>query len=79
MVLPMIVKKTTLSYINFLNNFVVMGLYALKSADRILLLGTVGTFFVFKKVTLRNRGPPNINLNFKKFELIGGNKNGQAF
>ena len=65
MVLPMIVKKTTLSYINFLNNFVVVGLYALKSADRISLLDMVGTFFVFKKVIFKNRGPPNINLNFK--------------
>ena len=65
MVLPMIVKKTTLSYINFLNNFVIVGLYALKSANRILLLDMVGTFFVFKGVIFRNRGPPNINLNFK--------------
>ena len=79
MVLPMIVIKTTLSYINYLNNFVVVGLYALKSADRISLLGTVSTFFVFKKITLRNRGPPNINLSLKKFELIGGNKNGETF
>lgn len=65
MVLPMIVKKTTLSYINFLNNFVVVGLYALKSADRISLLDMVGTFFVFKRALFRNRGPPIINLNFK--------------
>ena len=65
MVLPMIVKKTTLSYINFLNNFVVVGLYALKSADRISLLDMVGTFFVFKRAILRNRGPPDINLKFK--------------
>ena len=65
MVLPMIVKKTTLSYINFLNNFVVVGLYALKSADRISLLDMVGTFFVFKSANFRNRGPPTINLNFK--------------
>jgi len=65
MVLLMIVKKTTLSYINFLNNFVVVGLRALKSANRILFLDMVGTFFVFKNVIFRNRGPPNINLNFK--------------
>ena len=65
MVLPMIVKKTTLSYINFLNNFVVVGLYALKSADRISLLDMVGTFFAFKELIYTIRGPPNINLNLK--------------
>ena len=66
MVLPMIVKKTTLSYINFLNNYVVVELYALKSADRISLLDMVGTFFVFKKIIPRGRSPPTINLDFKK-------------
>ena len=65
MVLPMIVIKTTLSYINFLNNIVAMGLFALKSANRILLIDMVGTFFAFKGLIYRNRGPPNINLNFK--------------
>lgn len=65
MVLPMIVRKTTLSYVNFLNNFPTKGLHALKSANRILLLDMVGTFFVFKREIFRNRGPPNINLNFK--------------
>jgi len=66
----MIVEKTTLSYINFLNNFVVMGLYALKSANRISLLDMVGTFFVFKKIFYRSRGPPNINLNFKNLNWL---------
>jgi len=66
MVLPMIVKKTTLSYINFLNNFVVMGLYALKRANRILFLDMVGSFFAFKRVIPKCRSPPTINLDFKK-------------
>jgi len=66
MVLPMIVKKTTLSYINFLNIFVNMGLYALKSANHIMFFGMVGTFFVFKKGINRCRSPPTINLDFKK-------------
>jgi len=66
MVLPMIVKKTTLSYINFLNNFVVMGLYALKRANRILFLDMVGSFFAFKRVIPKCRSPPTINLDFVK-------------
>ena len=65
MVLPMIVIKTTLSYINFLNNIVAMGLFALKSANRILLIDMVGTFFAFKELICTIRGPPNINLNLK--------------
>ena len=65
MVLPMIVIKTTLSYINFLNNIVAMGLFALKSANRILLIDMVGTFFAFKELIYTIRGPPNINLNLK--------------
>jgi len=65
MVLPMIVKKSSLSYIDCINNIAVMGLYALKSANRISLLDMVGTFFAFIRIFLRNRGPPNINLNFK--------------
>jgi len=65
MVLPMIVEKTTLSYKIFLNNIVTKGLYALKSANRISLLDMVGTFFAFIRIFSRNRGPPNISLNFK--------------
>ena len=66
MVLPMIVRKTTLSYINFLNNFVFVGVYALKSANRILFIDMVGTFFAFKRVIPKCRSPPTINLDFKK-------------
>ena len=65
MVLPMIVKKTTLSYINFLNNFIVMGVYALKRANRILILDMVGSFFAFKRIIPKCRSPPTINLDFK--------------
>ena len=66
MVLPMIVIKTTLSYINFLNNIVAMGLFALKSANRILFIDMVGTFFAFKRVIPKCRSPPTINLDFKE-------------
>lgn len=48
-----------------ISNNIFMGLRALKSANRILFLDMVGTFLIFKSVILRNRGPPNINLNFK--------------
>ena len=65
MVLPMIVRKTTLSYINFLNNFVLVGVYALKSANRILFIDMVGTFFAFKRGISKCRSPPTINLDFK--------------
>jgi len=65
MVLPMIVEKTTLSYINFLKNFIVMGVYALKRANRILILDMVGSFFAFKKIIPKCRSPPTINLDFK--------------
>ena len=65
MVLPMIVEKTTLSYINFLDNFIVMGVYALKRANRILILDMVGSFFAFKKIIPKCRSPPTINLDFK--------------
>ena len=70
MVLPMIVKESTLSYIFDLINFVVMGVYALKSANRILLIDMVGTFFAFKGLIYRNRGPPNINLNLKSLNWL---------
>jgi len=65
MVLPMIVEKTTLSYIIFLNNFIVMGVYALKRANRILILDMVGSFFAFKRIIPKCRSPPTINLDFK--------------
>ena len=65
MVLPMIVKESTLSYIFDLINFVVMGVYALKSANRIFFIDMVGTFFAFKGLIYTIRGPPNINLNLK--------------
>ena len=65
MVLPMIVNESTLSYIFYLNNFIVVGVYALKSANRILLIDMVGTFFAFKELICTIRGPPNINLNLK--------------
>ena len=65
MVLPMIVRKTTLSYINFLDNFIVMGVYALKRANRILFLDMVGSFFAFKSIIPKCRSPPTINLDFK--------------
>ena len=65
MVLPMIVEKTTLSYINFLDNFIVMGVYALKRANRILFLDMVGSFFAFKSIIPKCRSPPTINLDFK--------------
>jgi len=64
-VLPMIVEKTTLSYIIFLNNFIVMGVYALKRANRILILDMVGSFFAFKRIIPKCRSPPTINLDFK--------------
>ena len=65
MVLPMIVEKTTLSYINFLNNFIVMGVYALKRANRILFIDMVGSFFAVKRIIPKCRSPPTINLDFK--------------
>ena len=65
MVLPMVVNKSTLSYkLILLDNFVYVGLFALKSANRVLFLDTVGTFFVFKSVMQRCRSPPTINLDF---------------
>ena len=70
----MVVNKSTLSYKLILDNFVYVGLFALKSASRVLFLDTVGTFFVFKSVMHRGRSPPTINLDFKKIELIGGIK-----
>ena len=76
MVLPMIVKKTTLSYKIFLNNFVNVGLYALKSANRILFLDMVGTFFAFKRVIPKCRSPPTINLDFKKIWIDRRNEYG---
>ena len=66
MVLPMIVKEPTLFYIFYLNKFIVVGVYALKSANRILFIDMVGTFFAFKELIYTIRGPPNINLNLKK-------------
>ena len=66
MVLPMIVKESTLSYIFYLINFIVVGGYALKSANRILFIDMVGTFFAFKRVIPKCRSPPTINLDFKK-------------
>ena len=59
-------KKDNIIYINFLNNFVVMGLYALKRANRILFLDMVGSFFEIKRVIPQYRSPPTINLDFKK-------------
>lgn len=61
----MILNLTTLTYELKNDNFVVVGLYALKSADRILFLDMVGTFFVFKKIIPKCRSPPTINLDFK--------------
>lgn len=62
----MIVNLTTLSYEFILNGFVNEGVYALKSANRILFLDMVGTFFVFEKVIPKCRSPPTINLDFEK-------------
>ena len=61
----MILNLTTLTYELKNDNFVVVGLYALKSADRILFLDMVGTFFVFKRIIPKCRSPPTINLDFK--------------
>lgn len=61
---PMVVNKSTLSYKLILDNFVYVGLFALKSANRVLFLDTIGTFFAFKSVMQRGRSPPTINLDF---------------
>jgi len=76
MVLPMIVEKTTLSYINSLNIFVYMGAFALKSANRIFVMDMVGTFFAFKRIIPKCRSPPTINLDFKKIWIDRRNKHG---
>lgn len=56
--------------INYLNKKrkkdVYVEVYALKSANRILFLDMVGTFFVFKTIKAKSRSPPTINLDFKK-------------
>lgn len=56
--------------INYLNKNrkkdVYVEVYALKSANRILFLDMVGTFFAFKRVIAKCRSPPTINLDFKK-------------
>lgn len=62
----MIVNVRTLTYELKINNFVYKGFFALKSANRILFLDMVGTFFAFNKVINRCRSPPTINLDFKK-------------
>ena len=72
----MIVNVRTLIYELKTVNFIYNGFVTLKSADYILFLDMIGIFFVFKSVVIRCRGPPSINLDFKKFELIGGKING---
>lgn len=47
--------------------------FALKSVGCVFYKDATGTFFAFKSRICKCRSPPVINLNFKKFELIGGN------
>ena len=58
-------KKLNYFYVE-VNRNLYMGFYAPKSADRILFLDMVGTFFAFKRVIAKCRSPPTINLDFKK-------------
>lgn len=58
-------KKLNYFYVE-VNRNVYMGFYAPKSANRILFLDMVGTFFTFKRVIAKCRSPLTINLDFKK-------------
>jgi len=54
----MIVNITTLTFELKILNSMYGGFFTFKSADCILFLDMIGTFFVFKKVITRCRSPP---------------------